>query len=144
MTGDSRSLLITASLDNLGHVRDFIQEVMTALGATAGCAADMQLAVDEAVTNVIMHGYQGAGGDVEIEVRKHGDALLVHIRDHAEHFDPPQDAGADLSISPLDQHSAGGFGLHLIRGMVDSADYRVMKDGRNELVLTKRCLTGTP
>ena len=139
MMGNNQSLLITASLDSLGRVRDFVQEAMTNLGAPASCAADMQLAVDEAVTNVIVHGYRGAG-DVEVEVQPSSNTLLVHIRDRAPHFDPAQYGGADLSVSPLDQPAPGGFGLHLIRGVVDEIEHCILEDGRNELTLIKRCL----
>ena len=136
--GNNRSLLITASLDNLGQIRDFVNEAMTDFGATASCAADMQLAVDEAVTNIVVHGYQD-GGDVEVEVQSNDGVMLVHVRDHAPQFAPTNESGADLSIGPLEQPAAGGFGLHLIRGMVDSAEYGVTADGRNELTLIKRC-----
>lgn len=139
---ESKLLRVGASLDNLARVRDFVEAAASELGASDGCASDLQLAVDEAVTNVVMHGYRGAEGEIEILVERKAKAIVVRLRDRAAAFDQAHGSGADLSISPLEQASPGGYGLHLIRGMVDESSYRLTGDGRNELVLVKNCSAG--
>ena len=64
---------------------------------------DVLLAVDEAATNVVVHGYQGREGVIEIEVLREGDALVIRLRDEAEPFDPTSLPPPDLAV-PLAEH----------------------------------------
>lgn len=133
-----RSLEVKADLDNLGRVRDFIEDSAGAAGLTGEGAGELVLAIDEAVSNIIMHGFQSGDGDIEVEVAAGAEAVLVHIRDNAPLFDPTRDTNPHLEISPLERDSPGGFGLHLLNHLVDEITYRVTEDGRNELVILKK------
>jgi len=82
------SLRIAAELKNLSIIRRFVRETTTALGADPDAISDVVLAVDEAATNSIVHGYQGQPGIIEIKVRRMGDSLVVCLRDQATSFDP--------------------------------------------------------
>lgn len=136
----SHSLAIKADLDNLGQVRDFIEENMEETGLSQECAGELLLAVDEAVSNIIMHGFKSkSDGDIQVEVTQQPDALLVHIRDNAPLFDPTRDRNPHLEISPLEREAPGGFGVYLLNHLVDKIDYRVTEDGRNELAMLKYC-----
>jgi serine/threonine-protein kinase RsbW len=134
----ARSLEIRACLDDLGHVRDFINEHVPAGSLGGDGAGELLLAVDEAVSNVIMHGGGHADGRIEVRVAGSPDAISVRIRDEARLFDPTAARETDLGVSPLEREEAGGFGLALIRRLVDELHYRVTEDGGNELLLVKR------
>lgn len=134
----ARSLEIRAHLDDLGRVRDFINEHVPP-GSLGGDGADeLLLAVDEAVSNVIMHGDSRADGRIEVQVARNPDATCVRIRDEARLFDPTAARETDLEVPPLQREEAGGFGLTLIRRLVDELRYRVTEDGGNELLLVKK------
>lgn len=135
--GERQVLAVSAELTNLDQVRRFIREAATALGARSAAVSDLQLAVDEAVTNIVVHGYRRAGGEIEVELERQQDALLVRVRDNAQGFDLVGVAAPDLSSSPLERTRPGGFGVHLIKQMVDHVRQRVLDDGRNELTLVK-------
>jgi anti-sigma regulatory factor (Ser/Thr protein kinase) len=92
-------LSVEADLDNLKEVRKFVNESGQALGVDADTLGDLCLVVDEAVTNVILHGYEGQGGVVEVDVRGEGDAVLVHIRDRARSFEPGGVEAPELKTS---------------------------------------------
>ena len=62
----------------------------------------------------------------------------VTIRDEARLFDPTAVRESDWDVSPLERDEAGGFGLALIRRLVDELRYRVTEDGGNELLLVKK------
>ena len=64
-----RRLRIPADLDRLAEVRALVREVATSCGAPAVCIDDLVQAVDEAVTNVILHGYRGAPGWLDVSRR---------------------------------------------------------------------------
>lgn len=133
------SLEIKAELDNLGRVRDFIEASVESAGLSTDSAGELLLAVDEAVSNIIMHGFKSAAdGDIELEVKQQPEALLVHIRDNAPLFDPTRNSNPHLEISPLERDAPGGFGVYLLNHLVDKIDYRVTDDGRNELTMLKK------
>lgn len=108
-----------------------------ALGVDAATIPDVVLAVDEAATNIILHGYQGQEGIIEIEVVQEGDALVVRLRDETVPFDPTSVPPPDLTV-PLEQRAPGGLGIYLIRQVMDEVMYRITSQGGNELTLVKR------
>lgn len=130
-------LSLIADLDKLGDVRAFIKRAGTALGAPDEMIGDLCLVVDEAVTNIVLHGYAGAGGPVEIHVERDGDDLVVLLRDRAAAFD-----GHGVQAPKLDESLAerkfGGMGVYLIRQLTDRSEFRSRAGGGNELRLVKR------
>jgi serine/threonine-protein kinase RsbW len=133
----SSSLCIAAELNNLAEIRRFVQETATALGVEPAVIPNVVLAVDEAASNIVIYGYQGQGGIIEIEVSRDGDALVIRLRDEATPFDPTSVPPPDL-ILPLQQRPVGGLGIHLIRQIMDEMTYRITPQGGNELTLLKR------
>jgi serine/threonine-protein kinase RsbW len=137
---ETASLRIAATVENLARMRSFVGEAATCMGAGSECTADMVLAMDEAATNIMVHGYCGKPGWIEIEVAYSNKALMVTLRDRAPHFDPrlvPEPA-IDL---PLEQRPLGGLGVYIMRCLTDELRYRVTADGKNELTLVKKDLS---
>jgi len=130
-------LSLEADLENLKAARSFIQRAGKALGVAENTIGDLCLVVDEAVTNVVLHGYEGRGGPVDIAVEPQGDALVIRIRDKARPFD-----GSHVDKPHLDQALAerayGGMGVFLIRKLTDEAEFQPLNGGGNELKLVKR------
>jgi serine/threonine-protein kinase RsbW len=133
----SSSLRIAAELNSLAEIRRFVQETATALGIDPAVIPNLILAVDEAASNIITHGYQGQGGIIEVEVSREEDALVIRLRDEATPFDPTSVPPPDL-ILPLQQRPVGGLGIHLIGQAMDEMTHRIMPQGGNELTLVKR------
>ena len=131
------SLHIAAEVKNLTEIRCFVDEVSQGLGLDPAMIPNVILAVDEAVSNVIAHGYRGQGGAVEIEASQEGDALVIRVRDEAPPFDPTIVPSPDVTL-PLEQRVPGGLGIHLIRQIVDEMTHSVTPQGGNELTLVKR------
>lgn len=132
----SRALLIAADRKNLVEVRHFIVETLTAWHMPRLVIDKLRLAVDEAASNVIVHGYQDRDGDIEIRLDRAPDRLTVVIRDHAPPFDPTVVACPELGHTLLGE-LPGGLGLSLIRQAVDGLRYCIADDGANELTLIK-------
>jgi serine/threonine-protein kinase RsbW len=133
----STSLHIEAEPKNLAVIRLFVEEAATALGVDLAVIPNVILAVDEAVSNIITHGYQGQGGVVEIEVSREENALVIRLRDEATPFDPTNVPPPDLTL-PLERRAAGGLGIHLIRRVMDEMTHRLTPQGGNELTLVKK------
>lgn len=130
-------LSLIADLDKLGEVRAFIKRAGTALGASEEIVSDLCLVVDEAVTNIVLHGYDGAGGPVELQVERDGDDLVVLLRDRAAAFDGHGVQAPKLDEA-LSERKFGGMGVYLIRQLTDRSEFQPRAGGGNELRLVKR------
>ncbi len=98
------------------------------------------LAVDEACTNVIEHGYQSdASKNVMLEVVVGADEVRVVILDSAPSFDPRSRVAPDLD-KRIQAGKRGGLGVHIMRSSVDDVRYEpsASQTGLNQLTLIKR------
>ena len=126
-----------AALDKLGEIREFVKSAAHNYALDEVPISDLILAVDEAVTNTIVHGYKGRGGAIQVHFEFDGAAAIVRLRDEAPGFDPCSYLNMDLKDA-LEKDTPGGFGLHLIKKSVDELSYRIPEEGGNELTLVKR------
>jgi len=129
---------VKAGLDDLSLVRAFVERHAHSAGLSQDGAAELVLAVDEAVSNCVEHGLRGTEGEIEVCVVQQQDALRVIVRDDGALFDPTRALTAPLDVSPLDRARPGGFGVELMHRLVDQLDYRITGEGQNELTLLKR------
>ena len=127
-------LRVRAETGNLVAIREWIEPWACRFGADPSRIPGLMLAVEEAVRNVALHGYGGDGGDVELEMARKGNLLIVRIRDHAVVFDPLSVPDPDLSLE-LEARPVGGLGIHLIKKSVDGVRHRPLPEGGNELAL---------
>ena len=130
-------LTVKARLDNLQKVRQYIDRVGASLGVNEEAMGDLRLVVDEAVTNVIIHGYGDLDGMVELHMEGEGDAVIIRIRDRAETFDPSHVNAPQLDTA-LKDRPFGGMGIFLIKKMTDEAEFLPLPGGGNEIRLVKR------
>lgn len=133
-------LVITAHVRYLVVVRRFVQEAAAGLGAAQRVIDDLIQAADELAANVILHGYQGAPGELEVEVQPAGAGLAVVLRDRAPVFDSTKRPAPDLT-APLEERPVGGLGIYLSRKLTDELRHSERPDGGNELTLIKNSLT---
>jgi serine/threonine-protein kinase RsbW len=94
----------------------------------------IQLCLEEAVANIIMHGSpKDNQGEIVIEVERNGGTLVASIEDTGREFDPSQ-APSPLLASSLEEAKVGHFGIHLMRSFAGGMNYE-RRDGRNRLTL---------
>ena len=130
------TLRIQSELDNLSLIRRFVEEAALGLGADQEVIPDVLLAVTEAATNIMIHGYQGQPGTIEINISRREDSLVVCLWDQAPPFDPTTVPPPDVTL-PLEQRSPGGLGIHFMRQLMDDLTYRSTPQGDNELTMVK-------
>lgn len=128
------TLLLDADLGRLSEVRRFVREVAPGLGADDAAVRDLVQVVDEWVTNVIRHGYRGAGGPIEVELMRSDREIEVRIRDAAPVFDPGTAPAFDPDL-PLERRPLGRMGIHLIRELSDRFEHRARSGGGNEIAI---------
>jgi anti-sigma regulatory factor (Ser/Thr protein kinase) len=127
---------IEADLENLKEVRSFIESSGNALGVISDTLGDLCLVVDEAVTNIILHGYDGRDGNVHVQMERDGDSVIISIRDTAKSFGAADVETPHLETS-LREREFGGMGVFLIRKLTDVAEFRSLPGQGNELRLVK-------
>lgn len=130
------ALRIGADLARLKDVRQFVREVALGLGAEEAAVRDLVQAVDEWVTNVIVHGYRGQGGSVEVALTRSDDEIVARVRDAAPEFDPAMAPAFDPDL-PLERRPMGKMGIHLIRELCDRFEHRVPASGGNEITIAR-------
>lgn len=133
----NHTLQLMAHLQDIPTIIKFVTETAVSLGSTVDSVEEIIVAVDEAVSNAVIHGYQRQPGLLEIEVKRLGSDLAVYMRDGAPLFDPTVMPTPDITL-PLDQRLPGGLGIHMMRHFTDELRYQVTADQQNELTLIKK------
>ena len=133
--------MVTASfsaiLANLDDIRNFIEQAAKELQVPEKVVYDVIWAVDEVATNIMVHGYAGQDGIIEVEADRQDNALLVRLRDQAPQFDPTTVPAPDLSLG-FEDRPPGGLGIYIVRKLMDQVIYRIPDQGGNELTLVKQ------
>jgi sigma-B regulation protein RsbU (phosphoserine phosphatase) len=132
-----RSLTLTNDIKRVPRLNTFIDEVCEANGFDMATTMQINLAIEEAVVNVMNYAYpKGIKGDITIETKANDTQLSFIISDTGKPFDPTAKAEVDITLSAEDR-AIGGLGIHLIRQIMDNINYERV-DGHNILTLIKK------
>lgn len=138
MTVHQEDIRICSHPSELAEVRRRVESQAKAAGFTDTEINEIALAVDEALANVIRHGYGGPCDDpIDIHIERRGapdsDTIHVAIRDFGKQVDPARIVGRALEdIKP------GGLGVHIIRTVMDEVTYAPADGGGMLLAMTKK------
>ncbi|MCS7010529.1 MAG: ATP-binding protein [Anaerolineales bacterium] len=132
-----RTLTIPARFDQLERVRQFVVQAAYEAGLNEKAVAAVEMAVDEACSNIIEHAYRGiAGGQIECTCDINERSLTVVLRDYGHPFDianvPPPDLTNDLK-----RRRVGGLGVFLMRKLMDEVKYQNLGKDGNLLTMVK-------
>jgi serine/threonine-protein kinase RsbW len=130
-------LTVPGRYDRLEQIAKFVEQAGRQAGLDEVAICRCQLAVDEACTNIIEHGYEGEGrGDIDLTCAPGVGELTITIIDYAKPFDPDSVPEPTLDAS-LEDMQIGGLGLYFMRQVMDAVEFRY-ENGNNKLVLVKR------
>jgi len=131
-------LQVPASVDALSDVRAFVRDCVADFGGSKRVADDLVQAVDEATCNVMLHGYGGKPGDIDIEAALRDSKIEIRILDRGPAFDPTAAPKRDANAAPAPTRPGGmGVGIELLRALTDEVHHSVRPDGGNELTLIR-------
>jgi sigma-B regulation protein RsbU (phosphoserine phosphatase) len=134
----SSVLTIKNEFEELAKLKPFVDSFLETNGIDPSVEPQLSLALDEALTNVVMYAYpKGQTGEAEIAFEVEGDNLKVTVSDHGQPFNP-LNFEVDFSI-PLEERHKGGMGIHIIKEAMDAVDYEYC-DNTNILKLTKKII----
>ena len=125
-----------ASFEYLDEIREYVGHAAHAGGFTDKDVYSIQLAADEAVSNVIEHAYEGIpDAFFELTCIYENNRLIITLVDHGKSFDLTKVAEPDLKAD-LSKRKIGGLGIYLMRKLMDEVSYKVTNKG-NILTLIK-------
>ncbi|MBR7027659.1 MAG: SpoIIE family protein phosphatase [Bacteroidales bacterium] len=131
-----RHLVLHNDIQQIPQLAGFVETIASEMKLEQTMAMGLNLALEEAVTNVILYAYpEGSDGLVDIEAIMRKGQLDFIITDSGMPFDPTQRPEVDINAS-LEARPIGGLGIHLVRQLMDSVSYR-REDGKNILTLIK-------
>ena len=138
MTVKERQLRIAGVLENVSAACDFVVEQAREAGMDERSIHHCYLAVDEACTNIVEHGYQDGCNSCVIDVfcQRDADLLTITIIDDSRAFDPLARPDPDPK-TPLSERGMGGWGIFFIKKLMDQVAYSY-EDQRNRLVMVKK------
>jgi serine/threonine-protein kinase RsbW len=137
-TDAPRAIHLRSNLDQIGLARDFVAAIAKAVPMTSREVYDLELVVDEALTNVIEHAYEGRPDrPVELSVTLDADSLAIAIVHDGQAFDPAGRSEVDLKAH-IAARRVGGLGLYLINKLMDEVAYGTDPAGRPCIRLVKR------
>jgi len=99
----------------------------------------IEIALEEALVNIIHYAYQGREGVIEITYRYYPlEQIEIIIKDYGTPFNPLEN-GKKVSLSPpAEERPVGGLGITLIKGLMDHLEY-LRENDANILTLKKKC-----
>ncbi|MBN2549070.1 MAG: ATP-binding protein [Anaerolineales bacterium] len=122
-------LTLPALFENLDVVRQFVAGQAETCGLDPEAVYSVQLAVDEAFSNIIEHAYGGECQEkIECTTQITEQGLVIIIKDCGKPFKPEDIPDPDLD-SPLEERQVGGLGLYFIRQLMDEVVFTFAQPG---------------
>ena len=132
-----KHIVLPNDVQKVPELAQFVEEVCETVGFDMATTMQLNLAMEEAVVNVMNYAYPaGTKGNIDIEAVANDVRLKFTITDSGKAFDPTAKEDVDTTLS-AEERSIGGLGIHLIRQIMDSINYEYIQ-GKNVLTLRKK------
>ena len=132
-----KKLVLINKVSEIEKLVLFVEELGEELNLPADLIFNLNLVLEEAVSNVILYAYpQDQTQEIYLSVKKEGNMLLFNLTDTGKEFDPTLMPEADITLS-AEERQIGGLGIYLIRQIMNTVEYHRI-DGKNVLILSKQ------
>ena len=132
-----RRLKLRNDIDEIPRLHALIETIADETGMDHALAMSLNLALEEAVSNVMLYAYPaGSEGRVDIETVIRDDRIDFRVIDSGVPFDPTAASDPDLAVD-LKDRPIGGLGIYLVKRIMDEVSY-ARQDGKNILSMTKK------
>ena len=131
-----KEICIKNKISELEKVAQFVEEIGEELGLNMELQMNLNLVMEEMVTNVIFYAYpQDEEADIELLAKSDGKELTFVLSDQGKEFDPTAKEDADLDVNPAERE-LGGMGIFIVKNIMNKVTYQRL-EGRNLLTMTK-------
>ncbi|MEW6404351.1 MAG: ATP-binding protein [Chloroflexota bacterium] len=127
-----------ARFEFLDEIRDFVAEIARHGGFTEKEIYSLQLAADEAASNIVEHAYMDVqDGEIRISCDMRGNDIIIAMHDDGRSFNPNKVKAPNLKAD-LSERQIGGLGIYLMRKLMDDVRYESKPGAGNLLTMRKR------
>ena len=136
--GNKKSYHLTLHNDiaQIALLPEFVETVADQAKLSLETTSNLNLALEEAVANVISYAYpEGTDGVVDIDACVTEHEVSFVITDSGKAFDPTAKEELDINAG-VEERPIGGLGIHLVRTIMDTVSYE-RKEEQNILTITK-------
>ena len=132
-----KHLILHNEIQQIPQLASFLETIAEEKNISQALTMSLNLALEEAVTNVILYAYpEGTDGLVDIEAVLRDDSLEFILSDSGKPFDPTAAPEADITLG-VEERQIGGLGIYLVKQIMDSVTYK-RENGRNILHMIKK------
>lgn len=138
MPASALSLVLKNDLSELARIAEAIEAHGEGRDWPMKWVLNVNLSLDELITNVISYGYEDSGEhEIRITLTERDGTLEVVLEDDGVAFDPLSEAPEPDLAASVEERRIGGLGVHFVKSLMDEVSYE-RRDGRNCLTLIQR------
>lgn len=138
--GSQKSLSVPGRYDQIRRLCAFVGEGARQAGFDDDTIFHVELACDEACTNIIEHTYEGEGvGEIQVSWKLSDEKFTVIIRDYGPRFDPTEvpDPPVPPALDEVEELRVGGLGIFFMRRLMDDVTFSYSHGKGNVLTMVK-------
>lgn len=130
-------ITLPAALENIGTATDFINEILEGADCPMKAQVQLDVALDELMSNVAMYAYAPERGDVTVslEILDCPRRAVLTLTDGGMPYDPLKKEDPDITLS-ADERKIGGLGIFIVKKTMDDMTYEY-RDGKNIVTIVK-------
>ena len=132
-----KEITIKNQVSELEHVARFIEEISEELGLDMELQMNLNLVMEEMVSNVIFYAYpEGTEATIELAAESDGKELTFLLSDQGQEFDPTLKDDVNIDTNPAER-ALGGMGIFIVKNIMNQVTYQRL-EGKNLLTMKKR------
>jgi anti-sigma regulatory factor (Ser/Thr protein kinase) len=130
-----RSITLPNDIATITQLSELVETVCEEKGLDMALTMNLNLALEEAVVNVMSYAYPDSQGDVKVDIIIDDQKVVSILTDSGIPFDPTQKGDVDTTL-PAEERPIGGLGIHLVKQIMDKVSYQYVGN-QNILTLEK-------
>ena len=131
-----KELKLKNQISELERVNQFVEEIGDELGLDIELQMNLNLVMEEMVSNVIFYAYpQGTEAEIELVAESDGKEVTFVLSDSGKEFDPTMKEGVNTDINPAERE-IGGMGIFIVKNIMNKVTYQRL-EGKNLLTMKK-------
>lgn len=130
-------ITLPATLDQIERATDFLNGILERVGCPLRTQTQLDIALDELMSNVARYAYAPGNGEITISVRVLNDPrrVVLTLTDGGVPYDPLQKADPDVTLG-AEERQIGGLGIFIVKKTMDKMTY-AYKNKKNIVKITK-------
>ncbi len=143
LMGDKHVLKIAGRFEKIKKACEFVVDGAQQCGMDEAAIFHVELACDEACTNIIEHAYgEDVEGQIEVSWQVDDDLFKIIIHDNGRSFDPANvpkpTTGLSSPSEAITELRVGGLGIHFMRKLMDEVHFDFDQEKGNTLIMVKK------